>query len=91
MTTIKAVFQGRVQGVGFRATIRRYALHYGVKGYVSNQTDGSVVLVAQSDQEVLDRLIDAIKERPRGAKIKECFVSSFETTETFTNFLVRHA
>lgn len=90
MTTIRVLFHGKVQGVGFRETIRRYALHYGVKGYVSNQTDGSVVLVAQSDQEVLDRLIASIKERPRGAKITECLLFPYGDEEIFTNFFVRH-
>lgn len=91
MTTIQAVFQGKVQGVGFRATVRRYALHYGIKGYVTNKSDGTVEVVAQSDQEVLDRFLNSIKEFPRGARIKECRVTNFVSSETFSNFVIRHA
>lgn len=91
MTTIQVTFSGKVQGVGLRATIRRYALHYGVKGFVTNQLDGTVLLVAQSDQEVLDRMIASIKEFPRGARIKECLIAPLPTVDIFPSFVIRHA
>lgn len=35
-------FVGQVQGVGFRMTTRACALRHGVRGWVRNESDGSV-------------------------------------------------
>lgn len=90
MKVVRTVFHGKVQGVGFRATIRRYALHYGIKGYVMNKSDGSVELLAQGPAETLTEFIASIKDYPRGARIKECYTTDVDTKETFKSFAIRH-
>lgn len=40
--SVRLVWRGRVQGVGFRATVRHAARSHGVVGWVRNRTDGSV-------------------------------------------------
>lgn len=40
-------YQGRVQGVGFRARTRAIASGHAVTGWVRNEADGSVLLQAQ--------------------------------------------
>lgn len=47
MERISARFEGRVQGVGFRATTRSIASRAGITGWVRNEPDGSVQLEAQ--------------------------------------------
>ena len=37
-------FHGRVQGVGFRYQAQRYASAFGLKGWVRNEYDGSVLM-----------------------------------------------
>lgn len=59
-----AVFRGRVQGVGFRATVRHYASGLGLKGSVRNLQDGSVELYAQGTREQLDQLLRELKGNP---------------------------
>lgn len=56
-------FQGRVQGVGFRATVRSLARDHRVVGQVRNLTDGSVELIIEGDPSELDNLLAAILER----------------------------
>jgi acylphosphatase len=56
------VFRGRVQGVGFRATAHRLAQDFDVTGYVRNQPDGSVELVAEGKPAVLDGFVRRIHE-----------------------------
>lgn len=53
---------GQVQGVGFRALTRMYALGQKLKGTVKNCKDGSVEIVAQGCREKLDELMRQIKE-----------------------------
>lgn len=43
----EVTYRGRVQGVGFRATVYRIADRFEVDGWVRNEPDGSVALVAE--------------------------------------------
>lgn len=56
---LRAIYEGRVQGVGFRYRTSQLAQRYPITGFVKNLTDGTVELVAQArDQSVLDRFFD---------------------------------
>lgn len=57
MITTKVFYEGRVQGVGFRWTVRELANQFEVAGTVSNLEDGRVELcVAGGDSEVAEFL-----------------------------------
>ncbi|MEM6751182.1 MAG: acylphosphatase [Planctomycetota bacterium] len=60
------VFRGRVQGVGFRYTTARIARRHAVAGYVENQPDGTVRLVAEGQPDEVQSLIDDVLEAMRG-------------------------
>lgn len=47
-------FSGRVQGVGFRATVLRLARDFDVTGRVRNLDDGRVELEAEGSRDELD-------------------------------------
>ncbi len=51
MERLSARFEGRVQGVGFRATTRSIASRSGVTGWVRNEPDGSVQLEVQGQRQ----------------------------------------
>ena len=55
------VFNGRVQGVGFRYLTRRAAGLIGVTGWVRNERDGSVTLEIQGTEEQVDGVMLALK------------------------------
>ena len=55
------VFNGRVQGVGFRYLTRRAADLIGVTGWVRNEADGSVTLEIQGTEEQVDGVLLALK------------------------------
>ena len=46
MERVTVLYSGRVQGVGFRATVRYLACGYDVTGTVRNLPDGRVELIA---------------------------------------------
>ncbi|MGY3725548.1 acylphosphatase [Granulicatella balaenopterae] len=65
MKTIKIGVKGRVQGVGFRFFTKQLADLLNIKGTVKNKFDGSVEVLAQSNnEEKLDRFIERVKESP---------------------------
>ncbi len=60
-----AVFvRGSVQGVGFRWWTRARALELGLTGFARNTADGRVEVVAEGPRDVLERLVDLLREDP---------------------------
>jgi acylphosphatase len=55
-------YAGRVQGVGFRATVRQVAQGYDVTGRVRNLPDGRVELVAEGEEKELCAFLQGIEE-----------------------------
>lgn len=66
---VHVIFSGRVQGVGFRATVQWIAAELGVKGTVCNLPNGTVEVFVQTDQMTFDTLMKRIKERFPHAEI----------------------
>lgn len=66
---VEVVYRGRVQGVGFRATVAEAARACGVTGWVRNEADGTVRLEAQGGAGALEEMFDRI-ERRMGAHIE---------------------
>ena len=86
----RAVYRGRVQGVGFRATTNRLATGFGVSGYVRNLADGTVEVVASGEAMELDRFLQAI-DREFGGKVRDRSISAIfpEGTEP-SGFSIRY-
>jgi acylphosphatase len=61
---LDASVRGRVQGVGFRYFVLREATYLGLSGYVANERDGSVRVVAEGPVAVLDQLLARLREGP---------------------------
>ena len=65
MKTIEIRIAGRVQGVGFRACIKRIATNLGVRGEAMNLPDGRVLITATSEPVILDKFISMLYGCPR--------------------------
>lgn len=63
MVRAEIIFHGRVQGVGFRATARHIASSFSVSGWVRNEPDRTVRLVAEGDTREVGAFIEAIRVR----------------------------
>ncbi len=57
----KFIFQGKVQGVGFRYAAKMLAEKYNLVGWVENNDDGSVTLVAEGLEKNIENLINNLK------------------------------
>ena len=86
MERLHAVVRGDVQGVGFRYFVQRNAQRLGARGWVRNNDDGSVELVAEGDRSRLEDLARAVKEGPRGARVDSVDTRWSAATGTFRGF-----
>ncbi len=73
-----------MQGVGFRYTAQRVAAAFAIAGTVQNLDDGRVMLVAEGDEQELDRLRGAILSAMAG-KVHSHTVVTSEATGEFGN------
>ncbi|HEY3085736.1 MAG TPA: acylphosphatase [Candidatus Dormibacteraeota bacterium] len=69
MERLHAVVRGDVQGVGFRYFVQRKAQQLGLRGWVRNNDDGTVEVVAEGERGDLDQLKRALDEGPRMARV----------------------
>ena len=86
---LHAVVQGRVQGVGFRDFTQRRAAELGVTGWVRNQPDGTVEVVAEGDRETLERFLAFLWRGPNAARVVRVEYDYHPATGRFPGFGVR--
>jgi acylphosphatase len=77
----RAVFRGRVQGVGFRDFVERQAERLGVGGWVRNRRDGSVEAVFAGPPDQVETVIAACRRGPRSAAVESVDVTAASETE----------
>src|ERR1043166_7313968 len=63
-------YSGRVQGVGFRYTVKSITTGFEVTGTVRNLDDGRVELIAEGEREELDAFRQAVRESGLGGLIQ---------------------
>lgn len=81
---------GRVQGVFFRDSTQRKAKKLKLTGYVQNQEDGSVKVVAEGEESNLKELVNWCYNGPIIAKVKKVEKKWRESSEKFKNFKIRY-
>ena len=84
-----AVVRGQVQGVGYRWFVEREAAALGLDGWVANQPDGSVEVVAEGAGELLDRLVLALWEGPASAGVRAVEVRLEPARGNIVGFAIR--
>jgi len=83
-----AFYSGSVQGIGFRFTAERLASSLGIKGWVSNLSDGRVELVCEGKGPALDEFLKKISD-VFGAYMREADIRPEEVTGEFQDFDIR--
>ena len=70
MLSLQVFYEGHVQGVGFRWTIRRIATGFEVMGWVRNLNDGRVELQVGGEDGEVTAFLDAIKKSELASHIR---------------------
>ena len=86
MERLHAIVHGDVQGVGFRYFVQRKAQQLGLSGWVRNNDDGTVELVAEGSREQLEQLKRTLDEGPRLARVDRVETKWSEGTGSLNRF-----
>lgn len=81
---------GYVQGVGFRYFVVNKAQALGLRGYVRNQGNGDVEVVAQGIRPALERLLMQLRQGPSAAEVHNVETMWRKPTEHFSGFHIRY-
>lgn len=54
---VRITISGSVQGVGFRYAAHKAAILHSIDGYVQNQYDGTVLIVAEAEETNLNNFL----------------------------------
>jgi acylphosphatase len=83
--------RGRVQGVGFRWFVEREAHILGVAGWVRNNADGSVEVLAMGSNEQLSGLRSRLRSGPRAARVDDVEEHESKPVAGLTTFRIEGA
>lgn len=79
-------YSGRVQGVGFRFTVKMLARGFEVTGTVRNLQDGRVELAAEGEKTELEDFRKAIQDSELGSLIRQEEASWADAKNEFRGF-----
>jgi acylphosphatase len=85
------VVRGRVQGVGFRWFVEREAHILGIAGWVRNNPDGSVEVLAQGTRDQLSGFRSRLREGPRAARVDAVEESETRAVANLGSFRIEGA
>ena len=83
-------YSGRVQGVGFRYSVRNLVTGFEVTGIVRNLDDGRVWLVAEGMKDELEAFLEAIRQSDVGRFIQQEQADWADAINEFRSFEITH-
>lgn len=91
MIAKKVIFQGRVQGVGFRYSAKQLALGFDVIGWVKNHSDGTVEMQIMGEEDEVDEfIIEIVEESDLASFIKEHSIAEIPLLENVRGFTTKN-
>ena len=89
MIARQTIFEGRVQGVGFRYSCKDFARGYDLTGFVQNVSDGTVKVIIQGEPAEIDAYLkDVTEESALSHLIKSHLTTPIEPDPTLKGFVI---
>ncbi|MBU1164086.1 acylphosphatase [Patescibacteria group bacterium] len=81
---------GNVQDVCYRINTVEKAKYLKITGYVKNEPDGSVIIIAEGEEEKLKCLAQWCEDGVKSANVKQVQVDFSQVTGEFSDFNIKH-
>jgi acylphosphatase len=81
---------GLVQGVGLRYFIKSKAEEMRISGYVYNQSDGTVEIEAEGEEEKLKKLLELVQQGTWWSEIDKIDVKWLDDSKRFKGFDIKY-
>lgn len=78
---------GKVQGVWYRGSTQQKAQALNLLGWVKNETDGSVSILAEGPSESMDLFVEWCQQGPTHARVDRVDIQE-QTLQHFTGFQI---
>lgn len=91
MQAKRYIVRGRVQGVGFRWFVDHEARQLGLAGWVRNNIDGTVEVLAMGNDQQLATLFSKLRQGPRAARVDDVQEIAAEPVEGLSTFRIEGA
>ena len=86
LVRVNVHYSGRVQGVGFRYTVKSLVPGYDVLGIIRNLPDGRVELVAEGERAELEAFLQAVRDSGLRRNIRDEEIVYGESQDNFRGF-----
>ena len=90
MISLQVFYEGNVQGVGFRWSVRHIAKGFDVTGWVRNLADGRVELQINGEEGEVRAFLDAVAQSELHALIRKQIENKLEKPVTARGFEIRY-
>ena len=90
MISLQVFYEGNVQGVGFRWTIRHIAKGFDITGWVRNLVDGRVELQINGEEDEVRAFLDAVGQSDLRAHIRNQTENKLQNPVASHGFEIRH-
>ena len=88
MPTSHLLIRGKVQGVFYRASARKYALALSVSGWVRNKDNGDVEVLVTGTKMQIQKFVEWCRQGSTGADVLELIETEHDEIE-FESFSIR--
>jgi acylphosphatase len=90
MISLQVFYEGSVQGIGFRWSVRHVAKGFDITGWVRNLPDGRVELQVNGEESEVRAFLDGIMQSELRAHIRKQTEAKQELPVTARGFEIRH-
>ena len=90
MISLQVFYEGHVQGVGFRWSVRDVAKGFDVTGWVRNLADGRVELQVTGEDDEVRAFLDGIRQGELHSLIHKQTENKLDKPVTARGFDIRH-
>jgi acylphosphatase len=90
MISLQVFYEGNVQGVGFRWSVRHIAKGFDITGWVRNLIDGRVEMQVSGEEDEVRAFLDALVQSELHAHIRKQTESKLPEPVNARGFEIRH-